>query len=271
MTPQKVLVLGATSAIAQAVLRRLVARGASVYCVGRDAARLEAVLADLRVRAGPAPVVTGPAPVATGSTPVVAGSAPVVAGEAADLLDFERHESLFAAAEARIGELDAVLIAHGTLPEQSACEASVERTLAAIAENATSVVSLLTIAANRFEPRGRGVIAAISSVAGDRGRRSNYVYGASKSLVSTFLQGLRNRLAARGVRVLTVKPAFIDTPMTAGIAPKGALWSTPDVVARDIVRAMERGRDEIYTPWFWYWIMLVLRHVPEALFKRLRL
>jgi short-subunit dehydrogenase len=244
------LVFGATSAIAQAVLRRLVAQGASVYCIGRNGPRLAAVLADLRVRAAPDRIVDG---------------------QTADLLDTDTHSSLFTSAEARIGELDAVLIAHGTRPDQAACAASTERTLAAIAENGTSAVSLLTIAANYFDPKGRGVIAAISSVAGDRGRQSNYAYGASKSLVSTFLQGLRNRLAARGVSVLTVKPGFVDTPMTADINPKGILWSTPDVVARDIVRAMKRGADVIYTPWYWYWIMLVLRHLPEALFKRMRL
>lgn len=247
---KRVVVFGANSAIAQAVLRRLIARGASLYCIGRNAEKLAALLADLRVRAAPGQVVDG---------------------QPADLLDMERHPSLLVAAETSIGELDAVLIAHGTRPDQAACAASVRRTLTAIAENGTSAISLLTIAANHFEPRGRGVIAAISSVAGDRGRQSNYVYGAAKSLVSTFLQGLRNRLAATGVSILTVKPGFVDTPMTADIERKGLLWSTPDAVARDIVRAMERGRDVIYTPWYWYWIMLVLRHLPEAIFKRLRL
>jgi decaprenylphospho-beta-D-erythro-pentofuranosid-2-ulose 2-reductase len=249
MKLERVLVFGATSAIAQAVLRRLVARGCSVYCVARGADKLEAVLQDLRVRA--------------------AGGD--VAGETADLLETGRHPALFEAAAARLGEIDAVLVAHGTLPDQAACQASVGQTLAAVAENGTSVLSLLTIAANDLEPRGRGAIAAITSVAGDRGRGSNYVYGASKSLVSTFLQGLRLRLEPRGVRVITVKPGFVDTPMTAAIEPKGILWSRPETVARDIVRALERGRGELYTPWYWYWIMLVIRHLPEPIFRRLGL
>lgn len=252
MKMKHVLVFGATSAIAQEALRTLVARGASVYCVGRNEPKLSAVLADLRVRTGP-------------------GADQVIEGQAADLLEISRHPSLFTAAEAHLGEIDAVLIAHGSLPDQAACEASVDQALAAIATNATSTVSLLTIAANYFEPRGRGVIAAVSSVAGDRGRQSNYVYGASKSLVSTFLQGLRNRLAASGVQVVTIKPGIVDTPMTAALPDGGPPRASPVVVGRAIVDAMEKGKDEVYTPWYWYWIMTVLRHVPESLFKRLRL
>ena len=249
---KNVVVFGATSAIAQEALRMLVARGASVYCVGRSEPKLSAVLADLRVRSVP-------------------GAGQVIDGQAADLLEISRHPSLFAAAETSLGEIDAVLIAHGTLPDQAACEASVEQALAAIATNATSAVSLLTIAANYFEPRGRGVIAAVSSVAGDRGRQSNYVYGASKSLVSTFLQGLRNRLAARGVQVVTIKPGIVDTPMTSALPGRGLLWASPVVVGRTIVEAMEKGKDEVYAPWYWYWVMTALRHVPEVLFKRLKL
>jgi len=252
MKMKNVVVFGATSAIAQEALRMLVARGASVYCVGRSEPKLSAVLADLRVRSVP-------------------DADQVIDGQAADLLEIPRHPSLFTAAQARLGEIDAVLIAHGTLPDQAACEASVEQALAAIATNATSAVSLLTIAANYFEPRGRGVIAAVSSVAGDRGRQSNYVYGASKSLVSTFLQGLRNRLAAHGVRVVTIKPGIVDTPMTAALPGRGLLWASPVVVGRTIVEAMEQGKDEVYAPWYWYWVMTALRHVPEVLFKRLKL
>src|SRR5918995_5025754 len=178
---KRVLVFGATSAIAQAALRGLVARGSSVYCIARDPARLDALLADLRVRGG---------------------HSRVIAGEIADLLDTARHASLFAAAESRLGKPDAVLIAHGVLPDQAQAESSAADALAAIATNATNVVSLLTIAANLLDARGSGVIAVITSIAGDRGRRSNYVYGSSKSLLSTFLQGLRLRLQPAGVRVL---------------------------------------------------------------------
>jgi hypothetical protein len=250
MPIRNILIFGATSAIAQEALRVLVQRGASVYCVGRSPDRLSAVIADLRVRAGPGQTVDG---------------------QGADLLDTDRHPALFTAAREALGDLDAVLIAHGTLPDQAQCEASVERTLAAIAENGTSAVSLLTIAGNELSARGSGVIAAISSVAGDRGRQSNYVYGASKSLVSTFMQGLRNRLAHRGVRVVTIKPGFIDTPMTAAFPKGGPLWTTAARAGRAVADAMEKGRDVAYVPGYWFWIMTILRHVPERIFKHLKL
>jgi decaprenylphospho-beta-D-erythro-pentofuranosid-2-ulose 2-reductase len=247
---KRVLVFGATSAIAQAVLRELVARGSSVYCVGRDQQRLEALLADLRVRAG---------------------ASRAIDGRSADLLDTSGHRELFVAADARFGQPDAVLIAHGILPDQAGCESSLEETLAAISVNATSVVSLLTIAASQFETRGSGVIATITSIAGDRGRRSNYVYGSAKSLVSAFLQGLRLRLEPRGVRVIDIKPGFVRTPMTAHLTQQGPLWADPAPVGASIARAMERKSGVVYVPWFWYWIMLIVRHMPHGLFRRLRI
>ena len=247
---KRVLVFGATSAIAQAVLRELVARGSSVYCIARDPARLEALLADLRVRGG---------------------TSRVIAGEAADLLDTARHASLFATAESQLGKPDAVLIAHGVLPDQAQAETSAADALAAIATNATNVVSLLTIAANLLEARGSGVIAVITSIAGDRGRRSNYVYGSSKSLLSTFLQGLRLRLEPAGVRVLDIKPGFVRTPMTAHLPQKGPLWADAGPVGASIARAMEGESGVVYVPWFWYWIMLIIRHIPEFIFRKLRI
>jgi len=111
----------------------------------------------------------------------------------------------------------------------------------------------------------------ISSVAGDRGRESNYVYGAAKAAVSTFLGGLRQRLAKANVNVLTIKPGFVDTPMTAGIPNKGALWTQPDRIAAGIVKAIERRRSIVYLPWFWRPIMFVIWQIPEPLFKRVKL
>ena len=140
-----------------------------------------------------------------------------------------------------------------------------------IETNALSLISLATLAANRFEAEKRGVIAAIASVAGDRGRASNYVYGAAKGMVAIFLSGLRNRLARSGVAVVTIKPAFVDTPMTASFEKKGLLWAKPDAVAAGIVRAIDRRADVVYLPGFWRLIMLVIRHIPEAAFKRLSL
>jgi NAD(P)-dependent dehydrogenase (short-subunit alcohol dehydrogenase family) len=133
-----------------------------------------------------------------------------------------------------------------------------------------SPASLLTAAAARLEASGGGTLVALSSVAGDRGRQSNYPYGAAKGGLSVFLQGLRNRLARRGVHVLTVKLGFVDTPMTEAL-PKNPLYAQPDVVARNVLRAVARRRDLVYVPAFWRWIMLVIRAIPERLFKRMSL
>jgi len=247
----KVAIFGANSAIATAVARRLVARSDSLFLVARNAGKLEALKQDLGVRS--------------------AGSAGTIASAVADLNDLSRHEALFDEAEAAFGGLDVVLVAHGDLPDQKACEASVEATMAAIQTNALSAISLAAIAANRFEARRRGVIAVIGSVAGDRGRQSNYVYGAAKGLVAIFLEGLRNRLAKADVAVVTIKPGFVDTPMTAAFEKKGLLWAKPDAIAAGIVKAIDRGAAVVYLPGFWRAIMLVIRHIPEFLFKRLSL
>lgn len=247
---QRTVIFGATSTIAQAVARQLVARGASIYCVGRNSAKLEALLADLRVRAG---------------------EGQLIAGEAADLNEFTRHADLLASAEKSLGGLDAVLVAHGSLSDQKACEASASMTLKEFDTNALSAVSILTLAANLFETRGSGVLAAISSVAGDRGRQSNYVYGAAKGMLTIFMQGMRNRLAKAGVAVVTIKPGFVDTPMTASFDKSGPLWASPEIIARGIVMAMEKGKGEVYLPGFWWFIMLVIRYIPSRIFNRMNL
>ena len=245
---RRALIVGATSAIAQATARRLAARGDRLFLAARAPDRLEMVRQDLVVRG--------------------AQSVDVMVTDANDR---SRHAALLAAAEQAMGGLDIVLIAHGVLPDQKACEASVEQTFAALEANALGVIALVTLVANRFEAGRAGTIAVISSVAGDRGRKSNYVYGAAKGMVSLFLQGLRNRLAGVGVQVLTIKPGFVDTPMTSGIAKGGPLWAKPDTIAAGIVAAIETGRDVVYLPWFWRPIMLVIRLIPERLFKQLSL
>jgi short-subunit dehydrogenase len=166
--------------------------------------------------------------------------------------------------------LDALLVAHGTLSDQSACERSPELTLHEFKTNALSVIALCTLIANRFEAQSSGVIAVISSVAGDRGRQSNYVYGAAKAAVSAYLSGLRQRLRSKGVSVVTIKPGFVDTPMTAAFK-KGVLWASPARVGKAIARAMIHGPPVVYVPWFWRPIMAIIRAVPETLFQRLRL
>lgn len=247
MNEQRVLIVGATSAIAEATARRFAARGHSLYLLARNGERLESLAADLKVR-GAARVFHAPF-------------------EANDL---DAQEALLARVDSELGGIDQVLVAHGTLGDQKACEASVEATLQELNTNALSVIALLTRLANRFEAQRHGCIAVIGSVAGDRGRQSNYVYGTAKGALAIFLQGLRNRLAKSHVQVLTIKPGFVDTPMTAAF-PKGPLWASPEKIAADIERAIERKRNVLYTPFFWWPIMAVIKSVPEMIFKRLSL
>jgi len=242
-----VFIIGATSAIAEATARHYAARGARLFLVARNSARLTDIVADLRVR----------------------GAAD--AGQATlDVNSLDAHTGVLDQAWQLLQKVDVVLIAHGTLPDQGACETSVETALAEFATNGTSTIALMTALASRLEAQRNGTLVVISSVAGDRGRQSNYLYGAAKAAVSTFASGLRQRLAKVGVNVLTIKPGFVDTPMTHAFR-KGALWATPDAVARGIVRAAERGRGVVYLPWFWHPIMLIIRHIPEFFFKRLKL
>lgn len=189
-------------------------------------------------------------------------------------IDFSHPDSygdIASKALAMVQNVDIWYVCYGTLPDQAQCEQSIEETLAAIDINFTSVVRILTPIANIIQENQQGSIVVISSVAGDRGRLSNYVYGASKGGLSLFLQGLRNRLQHSGGHVLTVKPGFVSTPMTAHLDQSGPLWATPDKVARHIYRAVEKKKDVVYTPWFWLPIMLIIKSIPEVVFKRLRL
>ncbi len=242
-----IMILGATSAIAQHVARLYATRGDQLFLVARDKAKLKAIADDATSR-GAAAVYT----------------------YAIDLSDNTRHTSLFQRADQDMGHLDILLIAYGTLGDQKACEMSVTTSLAELQTNCLSVISILTLAANFFEQHQQGTIAAISSVAGDRGRQSNYVYGTAKGALTIFLQGLRNRLSKAGVTVLTIKPGFVDTPMTQDFK-KGLLWVKPEVIARGIVKAIDRRKDVAYLPFFWRYIMLVIRHIPEFIFKKLSL
>lgn len=244
---KKILIIGATSAIAEATARLWAIQGHRLYLLGRNAERLQAIGADLKVR-----------------------GAESVQQALLDVNDFEQHATLLDTAVTALDGLDIVLLAHGTLGDQMACERDFATTLLELNTNAISVISLLTILANRFETQKHGAIVVISSVAGDRGRQSNYVYGAAKGMVTLFMQGLRNRLHKSGVQVLTVKPGFVDTPMTAEFK-KGPLWVAPETIAHSILRAIQKRRNVIYTPWFWLPIMLVIRAIPERIFMKLKL
>lgn len=248
--PHRVLIFGATSAIAQATARRLLQQGCDLYLVGRNPDKLRTTLDDLKVRAAPNQII---------------------AGQSVDLDHLHAQSQLFDVAQTALGSIDAVIIAHGTLPNQKDCEADFSHALAALHTNGVSAIALADEAARRMLAQQQGMIVAISSVAGDRGRQSNYVYGTAKGMLNLYLQGLRNRLAPAGIRVLTIKPGFVDTPMTAAFDKKGLLWASPDDIARGIVRAMRRQRDEVYLPWFWCGIMFVIRAIPERWFKKLKL
>jgi short-subunit dehydrogenase len=162
------------------------------------------------------------------------------------------------------------LIAHGTLPDQQLTQRSVELTMKELSTNALSTISLLTLVANVFESQKSGAIAVITSVAGDRGRQSNYIYGSAKAMVTTFLSGLRQRLTPQGIAVITIKPGFVDTPMTKEFK-KGLLWAQPQQVAKSIVKACEKGSSVIYTPSFWALIMLIIKIIPERIFQKLKI
>ncbi|WP_367345023.1 SDR family oxidoreductase [Stenotrophomonas bentonitica] len=242
---QKILIIGATSAIAEAVARVYATRAASVFLVARNATRLDTIAADLRVR-----------------------GARRVDSAVLDVNDIDEHAVVLDTAWATLEGVDTVLIAHGTLPDQAACDASVEVSLMEFATNGTSTIALAAELATRLQSGSS--LAVISSVAGDRGRGSNYLYGSAKAAVTAFTSGLGQRLRPQGVNVITIKPGFVDTPMTASFK-KGLLWATPDSIARGIVAAIDKRRAVAYLPSFWWAIMQVIRNIPESIFRRIKL
>jgi len=244
---QKILVFGATSAIAEQTCRIFAARGDALFLVARNTNRLDAISRDLELR-----------------------GAKCLGSATLDINDAAKQHDIMQMAWDALGVIDVVLIATGTLPNQLACQDSVELTLSEFHTNASAVIALLTPLANRFQAQGRGTLVVISSVAGDRGRQSNYVYGAAKAAVTTYLSGLRQRLEKYRVNVITVKPGFVDTPMTNEFR-KGILWAKPEFIARGIVRAIELRRNVVYLPWFWLIIMSIIRHIPEGVYKRVKL
>ena len=242
-----ILIIGANSSIATATARRWALEGHRFYLLGRTEATLRSLAADLTVR---------------GASKVSIGMFEADA--------FTGHSSLLDAAITELGGLDLVLIAHGSLPDQKRCERDFSYALAELNVNAISTLSFLTHLANRLESQRRGALVVLSSVAGDRGRESNYLYGTAKAAVTVFLQGLRQRLAKSGVTVLTVKPGFVDTPMTAHLK-KGPLWASPETIARCIDQGLARGRHESYSPGFWRLIMWIIRSIPSRIFSKLSL
>lgn len=245
---KRVLIIGATSAIAGACARLWAEQGSELFLVARNAEKLEQVAADLRIR-----------------------GARAVATHCLEATDIAAHPAMLESCLAALQQIDIALIAHGTLPDQRACEREVDEALREFANNATSVIALLTLLANQFETQRCGSLAVISSVAGDRGRPSNYLYGTAKAAISTFCEGLRARLFKVGAYVITIKPGFVDTPMTQGLPLPAALVAKPEQVAQRIVKGIERRVATLYTPGFWALIMLIIRAIPQPIFKRLNL
>lgn len=242
-----ILILGATSAIAKHTTRLFAQDNASLYLVARNEDKLSAMQQDMLVR-----------------------GATAVDYEILDLADDKLHADLIKRATKKMGNIDIVLIAYGTLGEQKQSEKNFQNTLDELQINCLSVISILTIIANQFEQQKSGSIAVISSPSGDRGRQSNYIYGTAKGALTIFLQGLRNRLAKSNVHVLTIKPGFVDTPMTKDFK-KGFLWVNPEVISKGIYNAIKKKKEIVYLPFFWRFIMIIIKSIPEKIFKKLSL
>ncbi|HBF13820.1 MAG TPA: short-chain dehydrogenase [Deltaproteobacteria bacterium] len=244
---KKILIIGATSSIAQETAKIFATSGAALFLVARNQEKMDILAKDLVIR---------------GATQVETALF--------DATKMGNEEMFLKKIIQTFGDFDGVLMAHGFLPNQTECERSVEKTLETFQINALSFISLLTVLGNYFGERQKGFMAIITSVAGDRGRQSNYVYAAAKSAVHVFLQGMRQRLFKKGVHLLTIKPGYVDTPMTVGMK-KNFLFASPQKIARGIVKAIEKRKDIVYLPWFWRWIMLMVRNIPEGKFKKLSL
>lgn len=245
---RSVLLIGATSGIMKALAHELAAKRFDLLLIARDRQEVETLASDLHVRYE------------------VDARAFVL-----DALSFDEHEGVLDACfQEAAGTLAGVILGLGYLGEQARAEREPGEARRIIETNLTAPALLLASVASRMEKTGTGFVCALSSVAGDRGRQSNYIYGSAKAGLSTFLQGLRNRMHHSGVQVTTIKPGFVDTAMTYGM--RGLfLVASPEKVARGIIKAIELGKDEVYVPGFWRSIMIVIRAVPEPIFKRLRL
>jgi decaprenylphospho-beta-D-erythro-pentofuranosid-2-ulose 2-reductase len=246
-TPRKILVLGATSGIAEATCRIWATQGASLFLVARNAEKLAAVAQDLRTR-----------------------GASYVDTAVVDLDDTDKHPALLAHAVNSLTGMDIAYLAHGILGDQAEAEQDFNAAAQILYTNLMAPVSLLTWLANFCVQRHAGTLAVISSVAGDRGRKTNYLYGASKAGLSAFLAGLRNRIDREGVTVLTIKPGPIRTAMTAAM-PNSEKFADVDSVAESIVSAIDKRKDVLNVPFQWQPIMFVVRNIPERIFKKMNL
>ena len=248
MSKENVLFIGATAALVQETAQLFAKDGSRLILLGRSKDKLETMAADLKTK--------WEAQVLVYAEDFARAQAP--------------HRQLIERIVADAGPIDVVVIAHGMLAGQKELEGNIAKIEELYQVNFLSVVSFLEIFAEDMEKRGKGTLAVLSSVAGDRGRQSNYIYGASKAALNAYLQGLRNRLYPAHVHVLTVKPGLVATPMTAHLK-KELLCTEPKPVGRDIYNAIRSRKNILYTPWYWRWIMGLVKSIPEPVFKRLKL
>jgi len=236
-----VLILGAKSDIAKEVARIYAKHGYDLYLAARNAEELKEFANDIRIRTNREVKLLE-----------------------FDILDYKSHQSFYEGLDEKpLGVISAV----GYLGDQQRAQKDFEEAKKIIDTNYTGIVSIFNIIANDFEKRKNGFIVGISSVAGDRGRKSNYIYGSAKAALTAYLSGLRNRLYDSKVHVMTVKPGFVDTKMTKGMELPEKLTAKPKEVAKDIYIAQQKGKDILYTKWIWKWIMLIIKMIPEWKFK----
>ncbi len=245
---KKVLILGATSAIAEATGRIYASRAAKLFLVARDQKKIDLVAQNYSML-----------------------GASQVDFLIADFIDYNSHQMIYKRAKEKLKNIDIVIIAYGKLGNQNRGEKIFDEAREVIETNFTSVVSLLTIIANDFQIQQSGIIAVLSSPAGDRGRAQNYIYGATKGGLSVFLSGLRARLYQHNVSVITVKPGFVETPMTRDVG-RNCLFSSPQKIAKLLFHKIEKNNcEEIYLPWFWKYILIVIKLIPHRFFKKFKL
>lgn len=242
------LVLGANSLIAQAAAAKFAEKGNEIILAGRNNEELLKAANDISIRYK----VT-------------------CSAEYFDGLDYISHKKFLEDILAKTPGLDNILIAFGYLGTQEKAQVDFNEARKIIDTNYTGVVSICELIAAEFESRKKGTICVISSVAGDRGRQSNYMYGSSKAGLTAYLSGLRSRMFKSGVNVITIKPGFVNTPMTYGMPLPKPLVASPQKVGSDIYNAMIRGKNIVYTPFYWKWIMLIVKLIPEFIFKKLKL
>ena len=243
---KNIVIFGATSAICHTVAQNLAQQGYGMYLLARDGERLAAVAEDINARGGE-----------------------VLGRQCYDFLDHAATSKLFDTLLAMPQRFDTILIGHGSLPSQADCEQDATQLVDCLRSNLESTAVIINHSANLLAAQKAGSLVVISSVAGDRGRKSNYYYGATKSALNAMLEGLRGRLREHGVSVVNIKPGMVDTPMTAHL-PRSPLLADKQTVAQAIIKAIAKGKSTtIYTPWFWRYIMLVIKALPPAIMARL--